>query len=149
MMNRTEAAFTPESVTEILRREGLRITRNRRGILQALFESGRPMSLQEIQSAASSQEGARPDYATVFRMILLMEKLHLVHKVNLQRSCSYYEISDPLKHYDHLICRACGSVVLIDIPCPIGDAEKRIALQYGFRDLSHSLEFFGLCAACP
>ena len=46
MMNRTEAAFTPESVTEILRREGLRITRNRRGILQALFESGRPMSLQ-------------------------------------------------------------------------------------------------------
>jgi Fe2+ or Zn2+ uptake regulation protein len=149
MMNRTEAAFTPESVTEILRREGLRITRNRRGILQALFESARPMSLQEIQSAASSQEGARPDYATVFRMILLMEKLHLVHKVNLQRSCSYYEISDPRKHYDHLICRACGSVVLIDIPCPIGDAEKRIALQYGFRDLSHSLEFFGLCAACP
>jgi len=148
-MNRTEAAFTPESVTEILRREGLRITRNRRGILQALFESGRPMRLQEIQSAASSQEGARPDYATVFRMILLMEKLHLVHKVNLQRSCSYYEISDPRKHYDHLICRACGSVVLIDIPCPIGDAEKRIALQYGFRDLSHSLEFFGLCAACP
>jgi Fe2+ or Zn2+ uptake regulation protein len=148
-MNRAEAAFTPESVTEILRREGLRITRNRRGILQALFESGRPMSLQEIQSAASNHEGAQPDYATVFRMILLMEKLHLVHKVNLQRSCSYYEISDPRKHYDHLICRSCGNVVLIDIPCPIGDAEKRIARQYGFRDLSHSLEFFGVCAACP
>lgn len=147
-MNRIEAAFTPESVTEILRREGLRITRNRRGILHALFESGKPMSLQEIQSAASKHEGAQPDYATVFRMILLMEKLHLVHKVNLQRSCSYYEISDPRKHYDHLICRACGSVVLIDIPCPIGDAEKRIAQQYGFRDLSHSLEFFGICATC-
>ena len=41
-----------------------------------------------------------------------------------------------------------GSVVLIDIPCPIGDAEKRIAQQYGFRDLSHSLEFFGICATC-
>jgi Fur family ferric uptake transcriptional regulator len=147
-MNRTEAAFTPESVTEILRREGLRITRNRRGILQALFKSGQPMSLQEIQSAASKYEGAQPDYATVFRMILLMEKLHLVHKVNLQRSCSYYEISDPRKHYDHLICRSCGNVVLIDIPCPIGDAEKRIAQQYGFRDLSHSLEFFGICATC-
>jgi hypothetical protein len=34
MMNRTEAAFTPESVTEVLRREGLRVTRNRRGILR-------------------------------------------------------------------------------------------------------------------
>ena len=148
-MNRTEPAFTPESVSEVLRREGLRITRNRRGIVQALFKSGRPMSLQEIQEAASREEGGRPDYATVFRMILLMEKLHLVHKVNLQRSCSYYEISDPRKHYDHLICRACGHVVLIDIPCPIGDAEKKIARQYGFRNLSHSLEFFGVCAACP
>lgn len=148
-MNRSEPAFTPESVSEVLRREGLRITRNRRGIVQALFKSGRPMSLQEIQEAASREEGGRPDYATVFRMILLMEKLHLVHKVNLQRSCSYYEISDPRKHYDHLICRACGHVVLIDIPCPIGDAEKKIARQYGFRNLSHSLEFFGVCAACP
>jgi len=148
-MDRIEPAFTPESVTEVLRREGLRITRNRRGIVQALFQSGRPMSLQEIQSEASRFEGTSPDYATVFRMILLMEKLHLVHKVNLQRSCSYYEISDPRKHYDHLICRACGNVVLIDIPCPIGDAEKKIARQYGFRDLSHSLEFFGVCAACP
>lgn len=147
-MKRHETVFSAESVTEILRREGLRITRNRRGILKALFESPKPMSLQEIQATASKHEGAHPDYATVFRMILLMEKLHLVHKVNLRRSCSYYEISDPRKHYDHLVCRSCGVVVLIDIPCPIGDAEKRIADKYGFRELSHSLEFFGICASC-
>jgi Fe2+ or Zn2+ uptake regulation protein len=47
------------------------------------------------------------------------------------------------------VCRDCGEVVLIDIPCPIGDAEKTIARQYGFRDLSHSLEFFGICSNCP
>ena len=148
-MNRIESPFTPETITAALREEGLRITRTRRGIVQALFDSGRPMTLQEIQTAASAHEGAQPDYATVFRMILLLEKLHLVHKVNLQRSCSYYEISDPRKHYDHLVCRGCGQVVLIDIPCPIGDAEKKIAQQYGFRNLSHSLEFFGVCGACP
>jgi Fe2+ or Zn2+ uptake regulation protein len=85
-MNRIESPFTPESITAALREEGLRITRNRRGIVQALFDSGRPMTLQEIQMAASAYEGAQPDYATVFRMILLLEKLHLVHKVNLQRS---------------------------------------------------------------
>jgi Fur family ferric uptake transcriptional regulator len=68
--------------------------------------------------------------------------------VNLQRSRTHYELSDPRKHYDHLVCRDCGDVVLIDIPCPIGDAEKTIARQYGFRDLSHSLEFFGVCSTC-
>ncbi len=148
-MPKSDTAFSAENVIELLRREGLRITKKRLGILESLFEAKGPMTLQDIQAAAGRLGGTTPDYATVFRMILLMEKLHLVHKVNLQRSCSYYELSDPLKHYDHLVCRDCGEVVLIDIPCPIGDAEKTIARQYGFRDLSHSLEFFGVCSNCP
>jgi Fur family transcriptional regulator, ferric uptake regulator len=148
-MPKSEAAFSAEKVVELLRREGLRITKKRLGILESLFEAKGPMTLQDIQASAGRLAGVTPDYATVFRMILLMEKLHLVHKVNLQRSCSYYELSDPRKHYDHLVCRECGEVVLIDIPCPIGDAETTIARQYGFRDLSHSLEFFGVCSNCP
>jgi Fe2+ or Zn2+ uptake regulation protein len=143
-----EASFSVEKVSEMLRCEGLRMTKNREGILRALFEAKGPMTLQEIQSAAGQQSAATPDYATVFRTVLLMEKLRLVHKVNLQRSRSHYELSDPHKHYDHLVCRDCGDVVLIDIPCPIGDSEKLIARQYGFRDLSHSLEFFGVCSSC-
>jgi Fe2+ or Zn2+ uptake regulation protein len=143
-----DTSFSQESILKLLRSEGLRITRNRTAILQSLFEARSPMTLQEIQEKACQLSGAKPDYATVFRMILLMENLRLVHKVNLQRTCSYYEIHDPKKHYDHLVCRQCGCVVLIDIPCPIGDAENKIASQYGFRDLSHSLEFFGVCRDC-
>lgn len=143
-----DRTFSQESILELLRSEGLRITRNRKAILQSLFEAPGPLNLQEIQNNACEFNGAKPDYATVFRMILLMEKLHLVHKVNLQRTCSYYEIHDPKKHYDHLVCRQCGCVVLIDIPCPIGDAQNQIAARYGFRDLSHSLEFFGICRDC-
>ncbi len=140
--------FTIESVSGILRDEGLRITRKRTAILETLFESDAPMTLQEIQQGAAKRAGTTPDFATVFRMLNLMEQLHLVHKVSLQRSSSYYELSDPRKHYDHLVCKKCEQVILIDIPCPIGDTEKRLARQYGFRDLSHSLEFFGVCPAC-
>lgn len=147
-MRSPDVPFTFESVLETLRREGLRITRGRMGILRSLFVARTPMNLQEIQAAAAEHGGQRPDYATVFRMISLMEKLHLVHRVNLQRSCSYFELNDPRRHYDHLICRRCGRVEIIDIPCPLGPAEKDIAQRYGFRDLSHSLEFFGFCPAC-
>lgn len=143
-----EPSFSVEKISDLLRREGLRITKKREGILHALFAAKAPMTLQEIQSAAGLYASVTPDYATVFRTIQLMEKLRLVHKVNLQRARTHYELSDPRKHYDHLVCRACGDVVLIDIPCPIGDAEKIIARQYGFRDLSHSLEFFGVCSTC-
>ena len=139
--------FTVEEILERLRREGMRITANRRKILEVLFEAGKPLSLQEIQEQAAARAGA-PDYATVFRMMALLERLHLVHKVNLQRSCSYFELHDPSKHYDHIVCTGCGKVVVIDVPCPLGETEQRIAEHYGFRNLSHSLEFFGRCPEC-
>ena len=146
-MSEDAKSFSAEAILHRLRREGLRITAGRRTILNVLFHAERPLSLQEIQDLAAS-EGDGPDYATVFRMVALLDRLHLVHKVNLQRSCSYYELNDPSKHYDHIVCTACGKVVVIDIPCPLAQTEQRVAEHYGFRNLSHSLEFFGRCSDC-
>ncbi|MGA7391159.1 MAG: Fur family transcriptional regulator [Terrimicrobiaceae bacterium] len=146
-MSEDAKSFSAEAILHRLRREGLRITAGRRTILNVLFHAERPLSLQEIQDLAAS-EGDGPDYATVFRMVALLDRLHLVHKVNLQRSCSYYELNDPSKHYDHIVCTACGKVVVIDIPCPLAETEQRVAEHYGFRNLSHSLEFFGRCSEC-
>lgn len=146
-MSEVSAALTPEAIIGRLRADGMRITASRRAIVDVLFDADRPLALQDIQELAS-QKGAAPDYATVFRMITLLERLHLVHKVNLQRPCSYYELHDPAKHYDHIVCTNCGKVVLIDMPCPLGETERFIAERYGFRHLTHSLEFFGFCPDC-
>ena len=140
--------FSPDGILSRLREDGLRITAGRRRILEALFHAKVPLSLSEIQSAARGSDGEQPDYATVFRMIAVLERLHIVHKVNLQRSCSYFELCDPNRHYDHIVCTSCGKVVLIKEPCPLGGIESRIAEKYGFEDLTHSLEFFGRCGDC-
>lgn len=140
--------FTVEGVLALLRSRGLRITRSRRGIMLALFKASRPLSLQEIQSRAQAEGGMLPDYATVFRMMILLEGLGAVHKVNLQRSCTYYELTDPTRHYEHLICTECGQVILLDVPCPVSELEHQLALTHGFTGLRHSLEFFGKCPEC-
>lgn len=140
--------FTVEGVLALLRSRGLRITRSRRGIMLALFKASRPLSLQEIQAQALLEGGMLPDYATVFRMMILLESLGAVHKVNLQRSCTYYELTDPSRHYEHLICTECGRVVLLDEACPVAELEHRLALEHGFTGLRHSLEFFGKCPEC-
>ncbi|GAB4170602.1 MAG: Fur family transcriptional regulator [Terrimicrobiaceae bacterium] len=142
-----QSTFTVDAVLARLRQEGMRITPARRKILEVLFSAGEPLSLQDIQTA-SGVDSVVPDYATVFRMVVLLEKLKVVQKVNLQRPCSYYELHDPARHYDHLVCTSCGKVVVIDTPCPLGDLETRLAERYGFSDLSHSLEFFGQCSQC-
>lgn len=148
MSSTEQRPFRVETVVEILRQEGLRITKGRLGILHCLMGAAAPLSLQEIQEGARAHGGAKPDYATVFRTIALMEKLHLVHRVNLQRPCTYFELNDPRKHYDHLICKKCRNVVLLDLPCPLKNFHREIEKRFGFRQISHSLEFFGLCPAC-
>lgn len=140
--------FSADGILLKLRSQGMRITRSRRGIMLALFKASMPLSLTEIQEQALAEGGMLPDYATVFRMMILLESMNIVHKVNLKRSCSYYELTDPSRHHDHLVCTECGNVRLLDIPCPVEETERVIAEKYGFTGLHHSLEFFGLCAAC-
>lgn len=147
-MSQLKTHFTADGILALLRSQGMRITRSRRGIMQALFKASRPLSLVEIQQEALVEGGMLPDYATVFRMMILLESMNVVHKVNLKRSCSYYELTDPSRHHDHLVCIDCGQVTLLDMPCPVESTERFIAEKFGYTGLHHSLEFFGRCAAC-
>ncbi len=147
-MSQINLDFSADGILTLLRSQGLRVTRSRKGIMLALFSAKRPLSLTEIQESALSEGGMLPDYATVFRMITLLENMKLVHKVNLQRSCSYYELTNPSQHYDHIICTDCGSVQALTIPCPVTDVEALIENELRFTGVHHSLEFFGRCADC-
>jgi Fur family transcriptional regulator, ferric uptake regulator len=118
-----------DAILELLRANGMRITKNR------------------IQMIAGATAGA-PDYATVFRVMTVLENLQVAQKVNLNRSCSYYELVNPQQHYDHIICTECGSVTLMIDACPVEKVERKIEKRYGFSDIRHSLEFFGKCREC-
>jgi Fur family ferric uptake transcriptional regulator len=136
-----------EAIVDLLREHGMRITRNRTRILDALLQADKPLSLDEIQSRAGLK-GSVPDYATVFRVMTVLESLQIAQKVHLNRSCSYYELLDPRQHYDHIICTECGNVTVMVDSCPVEKVERQIEQQYGYSEIRHSLEFFGKCRRC-
>lgn len=140
--------LTVDSLCEKLKLAGMRITKGRRAILHALFSAGHPVTLQELQGLSLRFVDEAPDYATVFRLLVLLEELGHVHKVNLHKSCSYYELHQPGRHYDHLVCERCGKVLLLELPCPVRETESWIKEKLGYSGLSHSLEFFGVCPGC-
>jgi Fur family ferric uptake transcriptional regulator len=142
--------FTLGGLEELLRRKGLRMTANRRAILRALLEAESPLSLEQIQTAGGKHvpDGDTPDFATVFRMMTLLEELKLARKVNLGRALSFYELTDSDHHRDHLVCTDCGQVTPLEGMCPVERLERQIARKHGFTQLTHSLEFFGLCGDC-
>lgn len=136
-----------DSIIDLLRRHGMRITKNRVQILETMLKAERPLSLDEIQ--LRSREGVEaPDYATVFRVMTVLENLNVAQKVNLNRSCSYYELVNPQRHYDHIICTECGRVTLVVDSCPVERVERKIEKRYGYSDIRHSLEYFGKCSEC-
>src|SRR3984885_2428943 len=136
-----------DAIVGLLRANGMRITKNRIQIIDTLLRAERPLSLDEIQTRTGADAGL-PDYATVFRVMTLLENLQVAQKVNLHRSCSYYELINPQQHYDHIICTECGSVTLMIDSCPVEGVERKIEKRYGFSDIRHSLEFFGKCRQC-
>jgi Fe2+ or Zn2+ uptake regulation protein len=131
MARHTQANQSPlkelsvDAIVELLRANGMRITKNRAKV-----------------------DGDTPDYATVFRVMTLLESLQIAQKVHLNRSCSYYELVNPQRHYDHIICTECGRVTVMIDSCPVERVERKIEKQYGFSEIRHSLEFFGKCGDC-
>lgn len=141
------AELNLDSILELLRSHGLRITKSRQRILETLLAAQEPLSLEEIQRRSRDGDAA-PDFATVFRVMMLLENLHVAQKVLLNRSCSYFELVDPQQHYDHIVCIECGRITLMIDSCPVERLEHAIGKKYGYVDLRHSLEFFGRCPEC-
>jgi Fur family ferric uptake transcriptional regulator len=50
-------------------------------------------------------------------------------------------------HHHHLICKVCQRVEPVDA-CAVSKLEKNIVAEYGYADVSHRLEFFGVCPQC-
>src|SRR6516165_7937988 len=136
-----------EAIIALLHSRGLRVTKGRQKILETLLEATEPLSLEEIQHR-SVVDGVTPDYATVFRVMGLLEELQVAQRVHLNRSCSYFELLDPQQHYDYIICTECGNVTVMVDSCPVEKVERQIEQQYGYSEIRHSLEFFGKCRRC-
>ncbi len=141
-------ALSSEAILDLLRGQGLRITRGRVGIIAALLSAKAPLSLEEIRDGAGQHAKDPPDFATVFRVMEVLERLKIAQKVHLGRARSHYELLDPHRHHDHIVCTDCGKVEQLDEPCPVEPLERKLQRRYGYAEVKHSLEFFGRCPNC-
>jgi Fur family ferric uptake transcriptional regulator len=109
----------------------------------ASFEDFR--SAQEIHEAIIGG-GDRVGRATVYRTLRALAQMPDVDVIIRADGEAVYRSCTPLHHH-HLVCRGCGLTVEI-----VGKVVERwsnaTAASHGFTDVSHTLEVFGLCAAC-
>ena len=131
-----------------LSRRGVRITAQRRAVLEAMEQAGGHLDAAELLERASKRaEGL--DRATVYRTIDLLKRLGLVDELDLMHvegEKHYYEIR-PDKEHAHATCVECGRVEEFASPL-LEQIRREVSRGLGFEVEVARLEIGGRCARC-
>ena len=137
---------------QILREKGMKVTRQRLLVLEAV--ASRP---EEHLTAEDIYELVKAGYpeiglATVYRTIQMLDELPLVHRVNFDDGFVRYEMGTVPEcgsrhHHHHLICVKCGRVISFQDDL-LEELEERITRTTGFAVVDHEVKFYGYCVEC-
>jgi Fur family ferric uptake transcriptional regulator len=129
-----------------LRSKKLKLTGERMEILAAIFQKNAHFDAEELHGELR-QQGRDISRATVYRTLDLLVQCGLVRKSSLGSSHANYEAAHEDEHHDHLICLNCNKVIEFYRP-DLESLQDEICRERQFKPLHHSLQIFGLCAAC-
>jgi Fur family ferric uptake transcriptional regulator len=77
----------------------------------------------------------------------LLEKYHLIDRLDIKQNCFYYESIFHKKDHSHMICERCGKI--IDFSSRSLEILKtEIDKERDFKSASISIQIFGLCRNC-
>ena len=130
----------PTDNEAILREAGLRITRQRRIILDILQAAEGHPDAAEIHSRAVTQDG-RISLATVYRTMRALEGSGAIQRHAFEGGPARFEPS-PSDHHDHLIDLDTGEVIEFKSD-RIEAIQQEIAARLGYEIVHHRLELYG------
>ena len=138
-----ELDFNEEEFRLILNSRSQRITNPRLEILGTLKLNHDPLTISEIHGKLKNK---KTDLATVYRTINLFAKLGIVNEIDFKDEFMRYELVYDRHHHHHIVCKKCKKVENVEA-CVLEELEKLLNKK-GYTDISHSLEFFGVCEKC-
>lgn len=137
--------MTYQEIIRRVRTRGHRLTKARLGVLELLWRKQKPLPASDMRELLEKQ-GIVVNKTTIYRELDFLAREKYIEEVWLNDGRRYYECLS--KHHHHLICIQCKGVDDVVLENEFEKEEKRIERNVGFKVLNHSLEFFGVCAAC-
>ena len=127
-----------------LARLGLRQTKQRRIILDAVLALGSHVDAETISREAKTMDESI-GLATVYRSLQLMIGAGIIAERMFDKDRAYFEVIDPsLQHHDHFICTRCGKIVEF-FDAELEELQVRIASRLGYRLTDHRMDLYGDC----
>ena len=133
--------MTSDSLVQNLRKDGFRITKARRLIIELLSNSPTPLTVTDILTHM------RVNKTTVYREIESLLVKGYMSEVDFGDGKKRYELTSR-GHHHHLVCVKCKSVTDVVVAEDLAKTQKVIEEKNKFTILKHNLEFFGVCSNC-
>ncbi len=130
---------------DILKKSGLKTTKGRAAILYILSNEKQPLDVDGIEERLVSKKLSL-DNATVYRILEIFVEHGIATRVEFKEGKFRYELA-ALPHHHHAICTNCGRIQDIE-GCSIDFLETSVEDRLNFSIVSHTMDFFGLCAKC-
>ena len=96
-------------LTNILKKSGLRYTRQRQAVLDELNRTQDHRDVEDIYFSIRNR-GLNVSRATVYRTLELLVKHNLVRRLDLGEGKYRFE-NQGRKHHDHIICLDCNKIM--------------------------------------
>jgi Fur family ferric uptake transcriptional regulator len=132
------------SCIKTLKNKGLKLTPQRRLIIDAIHETDAHLTAEEIIAHVQTRM-PEVNKSTIYRTLELLERAGCVFKSELGDHSIYHHAEEG--HHHHLVCSRCGKTIECEenLFTPV---EKSMEEKYGFRvDLKHMV-MSGLCESC-
>jgi Fur family ferric uptake transcriptional regulator len=127
-----------------LRSAGLRVTRPRVAVLQALHSSPHAETDAIIRLARGVLGSV--SHQAVYDVLRVLTDAGLVRRIQPAGSVARYEVRVGDNHH-HVVCRACGDIR--DVDCAVGDAPCLTASDdAGFSIDEAEVVYWGRCPTC-
>ena len=133
-----------EALVEQFRREGHKITPQRRAIFETLIRDGSHPTAEEIYQRVSS---VMPDISrtTVYNTLHELVAVGALMEVeDLSEGGTRYDTST--SHHHHLFCLGCHTLVDIEQEFPRLEVPPKETA--GYRIVRHQVTFYGYCPNC-
>jgi len=146
-----ERINTPETtgrLQQTLSKRGIRMTRQRRAILQVMDEAQEHLDVDQILERAQKVD-SEVHLVTVYRTIDLLKKNGLIDELDLlhlRGDRHYYESHGPRDHI-HVACLRCGKVREFESRL-YEQLKEQIARDFGMKVTVSRTEVGGYCSDC-
>jgi len=130
----------PTPMEDALRDEGVRLTRQRRVLLQVLAAAADHPDANELHRRAHDID-PKVSLATVYRTLSVLEEAGVIERHAFEGKPARFETADR-PHHDHLIDLETGAVIEFRSE-KIERLQAEIAAELGYDIVHHRLELYG------